>query len=101
MRWNTVRLVDAHGKPFDLIGWLQQLTPTIETHEQAVWVQSVADRCPRPIRLIARRKTPEAIVAAHNLLRQHANRRACRTHAASSRRNWGFVLDPHKRAEPF
>jgi hypothetical protein len=75
MRWNTVRLVDAHAKRFDLIGWLQQLTPAIATHEQVVWVQSARRQTPRPIRLIARRKTPQAIAAAHQQLRQHASRK--------------------------
>jgi hypothetical protein len=75
MRWNTVRMVDADGKPFDLIGWLQQLAPAIETHEQPVWVLSDRQRAPRPIRLIARRKTPQAIAAAHKQLRQQANRK--------------------------
>jgi hypothetical protein len=78
MRWNTVRMVDAQGKPFDLIGWLQQLPPAIETHEQTVWVLSGRQLTPRPIRLIARRKTPEAIATAHQQLRQYASRKQSR-----------------------
>ena len=65
----------GNGKPFDLIGWLQQLTPAIETHEQPVWVQSGRQQTPRPIRLIAHRKTPEAIATAHQQLRRQASRK--------------------------
>jgi len=75
MRWNTVRLSDAHGKPFDLIGWLQSLTTASEIHEKTVWVQSHRRHTPRPIRLIARRKPPEAIEAAHKQIRQQASRK--------------------------
>lgn len=75
MRWNTVRLSDARGQPFDLIDWLQSLTTATETHEQTVWAQSGRRQTPRPIRLIARRKPPEAIVAAHKQIRQQASRK--------------------------
>jgi len=75
MRWNTVRLLDAHARPFDLIGWLQGLTPDPQTHEQQVWVQSDRGQQARSIRLIAQHKTPEAIVAAHRQLHQHASRK--------------------------
>jgi hypothetical protein len=75
MRWNTVRLLDAHGKPFDLIGWLQGLTADPQTHEQQVWVQPDPRQPARPIRLIAHHKTPQAIAAAHKQLRQHASRK--------------------------
>ena len=75
LRWNTVRPVDADGKRFDPIGWLQHLAADVETHEQHVWVQSGRRQPPRPIRLIARRKPPEAIAAAHRQLRRLASRK--------------------------
>ena len=75
MRWNTVRLIDAHGKLFDLIGWLQRLTTATETHEQTVWVVPGRRQTPRPVRLIAHRRTAEAIAAAHRQIRQQASRK--------------------------
>jgi len=75
MRWNTVRLVDAHGTLFDLTGWLHRLAADAEIAERLVWVQSGRRQPPRPIRLIARRKTPQAIAAAHRQIRQLASRK--------------------------
>lgn len=84
MRWNTVRLVDAANQPVDLTGLLQALPPETETHELAVRVQSGRRQTPVPIRLVVRRRTPEAIAAAYKHLRQQASRIPRRT--ASPRR---------------
>ena len=75
MRWNTIRMIDANGDPFDLIRWLERLPPEIETHEIAVRVQSGKHQTPTPIRLVVRRNTPQATEAAHQKLRQKASRR--------------------------
>ena len=75
MRWNTVRLVDAADKPVDLIALLQALPPESETHEIAVRVQSGQRQTPVPIRLVVRRKTPQATAAAHKCLHQQASRK--------------------------
>jgi hypothetical protein len=75
MRWNTVRLVDEANQPVDLCKRLQALPPETETHELAVRVQSGKRQAPVPIRLVVRRHTPEAIVAAHKRLRQQASRK--------------------------
>jgi hypothetical protein len=78
MRWSTVRLLDETGELFDIIGWLKTRPADSETHEIAVWAQSGKHQPPIPIRLIARRKTPEAIATAHKLLRQRASRKQTR-----------------------
>jgi len=75
MRWNTVRLVDEAGDLFDIIGWLKALPQAHEIHETTVWAQSGKHQKPLRIRLIARRKTPEAIATAHKGLRQQASRK--------------------------
>jgi len=75
MRWNTVRLVDEAGDLFDIIGWLKALPQPCEIHETTVWAQSGKHQKPLRIRLIARRKTPEAIATAHKGLRQQASRK--------------------------
>ena len=75
MRWSTVRLVDAAGKWFDLIEWLRALPTDSATHEIAVCFQSGKRQTPVPVRLVVRRNTPEAIVAAHKHLRRQASRK--------------------------
>jgi hypothetical protein len=75
MRWNTVRLVDADGGLFDIIGWLKALPLEGEIHETTAWAQSGKHQTLLPIRLMARRKTPQAIAAAHKHLRQQASRK--------------------------
>jgi hypothetical protein len=62
MRWSTVGLVDEVGGLFDIIGWLKALPQARKTHETTVWAQSGKHQRLLRIRLIARRKTPEAIV---------------------------------------
>jgi hypothetical protein len=75
MRWNTIRLVDPTGALFDIIAWLRTRAPESETHEMTAWAQSGKHRKPIEIRLIARRKTPEAIEKAHKDLRRQASRK--------------------------
>jgi hypothetical protein len=75
MRWNTVKLVDATGEDFDLIDWLQTLSRETATHEIVAWARSGKRQTPIKIRLIARRKSPEAIAAAHKLIHQRASRK--------------------------
>jgi Transposase DDE domain len=92
MRWNTVKLLDEAGAPFDLVNWLQTQPGNSETHEITAWARSGkhqmgaasnASRAlaalpvapPIEIRLIARRKPQEAIEAEHKRLRQNASRK--------------------------
>jgi hypothetical protein len=78
MRWNTVRLVDEAEEVLDLIALLQALPPARETHEIVVRVQSGKRQRPVPIRLVVRRKTPEAIEATHKWLRRQASKKQTR-----------------------
>jgi hypothetical protein len=78
MRWNTIRLVDQAGALFDIIAWLKDRPAESETHEITVWAQSGKHQPPIAIRLIARRKTPEATAKAHKDLRQRASRKQTR-----------------------
>lgn len=73
MRWNTVRLVNASGKLFDIIAWLHGTTPETEIHEVTVWARSGKHQI--PIRLIARHKTPQAIEQAHKHLARQGSRK--------------------------
>jgi hypothetical protein len=75
MRWNTIRLIDAAGALFDITAWLKDRPAESETHEVAVWAQSGKHQTPIAIRLIARRKTTEAIEKAHKDLRRQASRK--------------------------
>ena len=75
MRWNTITLVDRDDAPFDIIHWLKNRPADGGVHEIAVQARSGKHQAPMPIRLIARRKTPEAIEKAHKDLRRCASRR--------------------------
>ena len=75
MRWNTIRLVDAAGALFDIIAWLRTRPAESETHEITAWARSGKHQKPIAIRLIARRKTPDAIEKAHKDLRRQASRK--------------------------
>jgi hypothetical protein len=75
MRWNTIRLCDAVGARFDLIGWLRSRPVEAEIHEVVVRAQSGQWQKPMEIRLIARRKSADAIEKAHKALRQGASRK--------------------------
>lgn len=78
MRWSTIRLIDAAGDLFDIIAWLKDRPAQSETHEITVWAQSGKHQKPIEIRLIARRKTAEAIEKTHKELRQQASRKQSR-----------------------
>jgi hypothetical protein len=75
MRWNTIRLCDASGTCFDLIGWLRSRSAAAEIDEVIAWAQAGRGHKPTEIRLIARRKSPEDIEKAHKALRQRASRK--------------------------
>ncbi|MEL6061947.1 MULTISPECIES: IS4 family transposase [unclassified Methylobacterium] len=77
MRWSSVRLTTPAGDAFDLIAWLTQDPPPEAGTIRAVVVQADPGRgqAPIPIRLIAQRKTPEAIAAAPKALRRNTSRR--------------------------
>jgi hypothetical protein len=75
MRWNTIRLCDATGARFDLIDWLRTRPADAEIHEIIAWAQSGRRQKPIEIRLIARRKSPDAIAKAYKTLRQQASRK--------------------------
>jgi hypothetical protein len=81
VRWNTIKLLDKAGAPFDLVNWLQTRPGKSETHEITAWARSGKRLAPMKIRLIARRKSQEAIEAEHKHLRQHASTPA-RQHAS-------------------
>jgi len=75
LRWNGLRLCKPDGKPFDLIKHLTTLPNDTQPHE--VSVQAVVARCQPllPLRLIIRRKPPEAAEAAGKTLRRSASRK--------------------------
>lgn len=75
MRWNTIRLADAAGEPFELVDWLRERPVDRDTHTVTAWARSGKHQTPMQIRLIARRKPPEAIAAEHKRLRQRASRK--------------------------
>jgi hypothetical protein len=78
MRWNTIRLLGETGEPFDLVHWLRTRPPESDIHAITAWARSGKHQRPMKIRLIARRKPPEAIEAEHKRLRQHASRKQTR-----------------------
>lgn len=78
MRWNTVRLVDADGKPFDLPAWLAARPREENVHEIGVLAQSGKHQAPIPIRLIARRKSPEDTARTVRQLHRNASRKQTR-----------------------
>ena len=79
MRWNTIRLVDAQGKIFDLTGWLAGLPQTDQASERiydrVVWCQSGRRQTPCPIRLVVQRKSPEALAKSLQDLHRQASRK--------------------------
>ena len=91
LRWNTVRLLDEAGQPFDLIGWLKSLPADPAIHERQVRVagsdsaggqqakaRKRAQPCgsePLALRLVAQRKPPEATAATLKHLRRQASRK--------------------------
>ena len=75
MRWNTIRLVDAAGALFDLVAWLHARPAETEIHEVTALAQSGKHQKPIQIRLLARRKPPEAMRRNPKELRQRASRK--------------------------
>ncbi len=74
MRWNTIRLRDDAGAAFDLVAWLASRPHDGALHEVTAWVQSGRHQAPLRLRLVARRKTDEAIAAEQARLRRRASR---------------------------
>src|SRR5690242_8018598 len=79
--WNALRLTSPAGKPFDLIGCLQCLPPDQNPHEVSLRAPVGRDEPALAVRLVVRRKTPEAAEATRSALRRTAARK-------------GKVLDP-------
>ena len=101
MRWNTIRLHDAAGELFNLIDWLRDRPADAEIHEVTVRVQSGQRQEPLEIRLIARRKTQEAIEKANKSLRQQASRKQTRLDPRSLIAAEYLVLATSLSAEEF
>jgi hypothetical protein len=86
---------------FDLIGWLQQRPTENDTHEITVRAQSGKHQTPITIRLIARRKPPQAIEAADKALRRQASRKQTRLDPRSLIASQYLVLATSLPAETF
>lgn len=70
--WNALQLSTPRGKPFDLIGYLQRLPSGMRPHETMLRAADVRGQAALPLRLIVRRKTPEAAEATRLALRRAA-----------------------------
>jgi len=75
LRWNGLRLCKPDGKPFDLIKHLATLPNDTQPHEVSVQAVVARFRPTLPLRLIIRRKPPEAAEAAGKTLRRSASRK--------------------------
>jgi hypothetical protein len=73
--WNALRLTSPAGKPFDLIGYLQCLPPGQNPHEVSLRAPVGRDEPALAVRLVVRRKTPEAAEATRSALRRTAARK--------------------------
>jgi hypothetical protein len=73
--WNALQLSNPAGKPFDLIGYLQCLPPDQSAHEVNLRAAIGGDEPALALRLIVRRKTPEAADATRLALRRAAARK--------------------------
>jgi hypothetical protein len=73
--WNALQLSTPRGKPFDLIGYLHHLPAAVKPHEVALCVAAGRGKTALPLRLIVRRKTPEAAEATRLALRRAASRK--------------------------
>jgi DDE family transposase len=78
MGWNTIRLLDAAGRRFNLIAWLRTRPAEREVHEIAAYAHTGKAEPPMAIRLIVRRKTAAAIAKAHQDLHRQASRKQTR-----------------------
>jgi hypothetical protein len=101
MRWSSIRLIDEAGKLFDIITWLKTRPAQSEDHEITVWACSGKHQTPKQIRLIARRKLPEAIEKAHKDLKRHASRKQHETDPRSYVAAEFLVLATSLPAKPF
>ena len=70
--WNALQLSTPRGKPFDLIGYLQQLPSGVRPHEVILRAAAGRGESALPLRLIVQRKTPEATEATRLALRRVA-----------------------------
>jgi hypothetical protein len=73
--WNAFSLTRSDGADFDLITHLGTLPPDMAPHEVMLRARVGVLDPPLPLRLIVRRKTPEATEAARNKLRCKASRK--------------------------
>jgi IS4 transposase len=70
--WNAFQLSTLEGKPFDLIEHLGGLPGDAEPHEIDLCAAAGRHKEPLPLRLIIKRKTPEATEATRVALRRAA-----------------------------
>jgi len=70
--WNALQLSNPAGEPFDLIGYLQCLPAGVSPHEVNLRASIGRDEPALAMRLIVRRKTPEAAEATRLALRRAA-----------------------------
>jgi hypothetical protein len=70
--WNALQLTNPADKSFDLIGYLQCLPPGSSPHEVNLRAPVGRDEPGLAVRLIVRRKTPEAAEATRMALRRVA-----------------------------
>jgi hypothetical protein len=70
--WNALQLSTPRGKPFDLIGYLQHLPAGMRPHEVILRAAAGRGETALPLRLIVKRKTPEAAEATRLALRRAA-----------------------------
>ena len=70
--WNALQFRTTSGEAFDLIEHLQSLPVDLDTHEKALHAVTSRDPVALPLRLIVRRKTPEATEATRLALRRNA-----------------------------
>jgi hypothetical protein len=73
--WNAWQLSTPRGKSFDLIGYLQRLPADMKPHEMTLRAAAGRGEAALPLRLITKRKTPEATEATRLALRRAAIRK--------------------------
>lgn len=72
LRWNAFRLASLEAQPFDLCRFLQSLPEDQQTAKTTAQVLGAGK--PMPIRIVVRRKPPEAVEAELTRMRQRASR---------------------------
>jgi hypothetical protein len=73
--WNALSLIRLDGSAFDLITHLGTLPADMTPHEMMLCAKVGVLDSPLPLRLIIRRKTPEATEATRETLRREASRK--------------------------